>query len=78
MIHITHKFPRLEWTPCSQPPDDCRRVVIWHRCRKWCRFFQIVVGWWNTEEWRQADSQSHLKFGQIYKPVCWRDIEVPK
>lgn len=65
----------LHWTPCSQPPSDCRRVLIWHRVRPWCRFHQVVVGWWNSKEWRRDDSDHRQ--GGIYQPVLWKDIEPP-
>jgi hypothetical protein len=73
---MTHPFPQLNWTPCGELPDCYRRVVVLHRVRPWCRFNEIVVGWWNTEEWRRDDS--HYAHGKIYQPICWRDIEFPK
>lgn len=71
----------LDWTPCSQPPSDCRRVLVWHRVRPWCRFFAPVVGWWNSKQWRcdyrrcPGDTQDH---GLIYQPMFWKDIEQPQ
>lgn len=73
---MTHAFPRFEWTPCAEPPTDCRRVLIWHRVRPWCRFFHPVVGWWNSKEWRQNDSNA-AKHGVIYQPALWKDIDTP-
>jgi hypothetical protein len=72
----THPYPRLEWTPCSEPPSDIRRVVVWHRSRRCNRFFQITVGWWNTEEWRKESLNWHE--GEIYQPTMWKDVEPPK
>ena len=71
----THPYPRFEWTPCSEPPDRWRRVLIWHRARPWCRFFRATVGWWNRTEWRRDDSD--IRQGAIYQPVLWKDIEPP-
>lgn len=76
MSRVTHKFPRLEWTPCSEPPSEYRRVLVVHRCRPWCRFNRIIVGWWNTEEWKHDDS--NFAHTSIYQPIVWRDVELPK
>lgn len=77
MTTTKHAFPRLEWTPCSEPPDGYRRVLVWHRVRPWCRFYEPVVGWWNGEGWWRDDSDSQ-RFGLIYQPVQWQDIEGPE
>jgi len=70
-----HEYPRLEWTLCSEVPTDSRRVLVWHRCRPWCRYFQFVIGWWNSEEWRRDDS--HWEHGLIHQPTLWKDVEPP-
>lgn len=63
------------WKPCSEKPSNCRRVLIWHRVRPWCRFFSPTVGWWNSVEWLREDSnRAHMK---IYQPTLWREIEAP-
>lgn len=67
-------YPRKEWALCNmEKPNDCRRVLIWHRVRKWCRFQRPVIGWWNGEEWRtNVNDQGSVL---IYQPTIWRDIE---
>ena len=70
-----HPFPRMEWTSCDEPPDSYRNVLVWHRVRPLSRCFEAVTGWWNTVEWRQRDSNP--KYGTIYQPVLWKDIEEP-
>lgn len=74
---MRHAYPRFDWTPCSEPPDNCRRVVVWHRVRPWCRFYKIVVGWWNVHEWRWDYHGEDPKHAIIYQPHCWKDIEPP-
>jgi hypothetical protein len=71
--------PRVyEWLPCSgTKPPVAERVLVWHRVRPWCRFYQATVGWWNSEEWRRDDSHSSVH-GLIYQPKLWRYIEEPK
>ena len=27
MSQATHPFPRFVWTPCAEPPTNCRRVL---------------------------------------------------
>lgn len=71
----------LEWTPCSQPPSDSRRVLVWHRVRPFCRRNEIVVGWWNSEEWRRDwpwIAPGERDHGRIYQPKFWKDVETPK
>lgn len=73
-------YPSTEWMDCNIPdqrPDTRgRRVLVWHRIRPYCRFFESVVGWWNGEEWLTYDGTS---FGasRIYKPWFWKDIIGP-
>ena len=71
----THPYPQHDWRPCNEPPDDCRRVLIWHRVRPYCRFYRAVVGWWNSEEWLRDSTDEHPHAFTIYQPVLWRDIE---
>ncbi|HWY74987.1 MAG TPA: hypothetical protein VN281_05190 [Verrucomicrobiae bacterium] len=71
----------LQWTPCKQRlPDVGRRVLIYHRLRPWCRFFEFTVGWWNGKEWRRSYCD-HPDFsrdhGIIYQPLLWKDVELP-
>ena len=73
---MRHAYPQFTWTTCNEPPDNCRRVIVWHRCRQWCRFYEIVVGSWNSLEWRQDNDKGYLQ-GRIYQPDLWRDIETP-
>lgn len=72
-----HGFLRLEWTPCTEPPTTNRRVLVWHRARKWCRFFRPVIGWWNGREWRR-DGEDNMRSVPIYQPRLWRDFTRPK
>jgi|SRR5688572_17484946 len=72
-----------EWKPCGQPPRDNRRVVVWHRSQPYSRRFRMIVGWWNSAEWRwdfpwffqSASSRDH---GLIYQPLFWRDLDPPQ
>ena len=73
---MKHAYPQLEWTDCRQVPDSCRRVLVLHRHQPWSRYYELVVGWWNTKEWRREDSQSS-KFGLLYQALMWKDIELP-
>lgn len=75
---MTHRFPRYEWTPCSEPPSEFRRVIAWHRARKSSRFFVALIGWWNGEEWRTYE-QAGATYASalIYQPTLWRDVEAP-
>lgn len=73
---MRHPFPRTDWTPCDEPPTSNRHVIVWHRVRPFCRYFEPVIGWFNGADWRTDDSNfSHTL---IYQPVLWKDIDEPR
>ena len=65
-----------DWTPVSKKPPNGMRVLIWHRVRPWCRYFQPTVGWWNGVEWR-ADVSHFTDKKVIYQPTMWKFIDPP-
>lgn len=71
---MTHRYPRTEWTPCSEPPDDPRAVIVWHRGRAFGRMFRYTVASWYMAEYQRDDP---LNSHPVYQPHQWRDLEPP-
>lgn len=72
--HALTQFSPL-WTSCKTPPDNNRDVLVWHRVRPYCRFYTATIGFWNSAEWRNHESNWNHQI--IYQPTLWRDFDAP-
>lgn len=65
-----------DWRSIHEKPSRGQSVLVWHRMRPYCRYYEAIVGWWNGEGWFSA--LSHFTSGKpIYQPVAWKYIDPP-